>query len=124
MRNALDALREARPPVGDPRIEVTAGHEAGGIFIRVSDNGPGVPAEVRPHLFKAFQSSSRQEGNGLGLVICAELVRAHGGEISLDETAEGASFVVRLPALPRESARPDFEQARIEGRLAQGRFNR
>jgi signal transduction histidine kinase len=128
MRNALNALREARPPtvdppIVDPMIEVTAAQEDGGTFIRVSDNGPGVPLEVRPHLFKAFQSSSREQGNGLGLVICAELMRAHGGDISLDETAEGASFVVKLPPRPGESVRRGFEQA-LQGRLAQGRFNR
>ncbi len=124
VRNALQAIREADPPVIDPKIEVAASREAGFILIRVKDNGPGIPPEVRPHLFKAFQSSSRQEGNGLGLVICAELVRAHGGDISLDDTAEGASFVVKLPATPKENARPNFEQVPVEGRLAQRRFNR
>ncbi len=123
-RNALEAIREAEPPVSDPKIEVVASREGGFTYIRVKNNGPSIPPEVRPHLFKAFQSSSRQEGNGLGLVICAELVRAHGGDISLDETGEGASFVVKLPAAPKENARRSFEQARIEGRLAQRRFNR
>jgi signal transduction histidine kinase len=49
-------------------------------------------------LFKAFQSSSKSDGNGLGLVIAAELVRAHGGDIGLEDTSSGASFKITLPA--------------------------
>ena len=98
VRNALEALRQADPPVNDPEIEVTARQEGETAIIKVSDNGPGVPAKVRENLFKAFQSSSKSDGNGLGLVIAAELVRAHGGDIRLDDTASGASFIVMLPA--------------------------
>jgi signal transduction histidine kinase len=49
-------------------------------------------------LFKAFQTSSKSDGNGLGLVIAAELVRAHGGDIRLEDAVSGASFMVTLPA--------------------------
>ncbi len=98
IRNALEALRLAEPPVTDPRIEITARQEDQTAIITVSDNGPGVAANLRENLFKAFQSSAKRDGNGLGLVIAAELVRAHGGDIRLESTASGASFVVMLPA--------------------------
>ena len=98
IRNALEALRHAEPPVTDPGIEITARQEAQTAIITVSDNGPGVPANLRENLFKAFQSSAKRDGNGLGLVIAAELVRAHGGDIRLEDTASGACFVVMLPA--------------------------
>ncbi len=98
IRNALEALRQAEPPVTDPGIEITARQEDQTAIITVSDNGPGVPANLRENLFKAFQSSAKRDGNGLGLVIAAELVRAHGGDIRLENTASGASFVVMLPA--------------------------
>ena len=98
IRNALEALRQAEPAVTNPEIEITARQEAQTAIITVSDNGPGVPANLREHLFKAFQSSAKRDGNGLGLVIAAELVRAHGGDIRLEDTASGASFVVMLPA--------------------------
>jgi signal transduction histidine kinase len=98
IRNSLEALREADPPVDDPGIEVTARQDGETAIIKVSDNGPGVPANLRANLFKAFQTSSKSDGNGLGLVIAAELVRAHGGDIRLEDTASGASFIVTLPA--------------------------
>ena len=98
IRNALEAIRQADPPVDDPEIEVTARQEGETAIVRVSDNGPGVPANLRENLFKAFQTSSKSDGNGLGLVIAAELVRAHGGDIRLEDTVSGASFLVTLPA--------------------------
>jgi len=98
IRNALEALRQADPPVNDPKIEVTARQDGEAALIQVSDNGPGVPANLRENLFKAFQTSSKSDGNGLGLVIAAELVRAHGGDIRLEDAASGASFMVTLPA--------------------------
>ncbi len=98
IRNALEALRQADPPVTDPKIEVTARQDGETALIQVSDNGPGVQANLRENLFKAFQTSSKSDGNGLGLVIAAELVRAHGGDIRLEDATSGASFVVTLPA--------------------------
>jgi signal transduction histidine kinase len=99
IRNALEALREAEPPCAEPLIEVTARQEGRLAVIRVSDNGPGVPPALRVNLFKAFQSSAKRNGNGLGLVISSELVRAHGGDIRLEETPVGAAFAITLPAL-------------------------
>jgi signal transduction histidine kinase len=98
IRNALEALRQADPPVADPKIEVTARQDGETALIQVSDNGPGVQANLRENLFKAFQTSSKSDGNGLGLVIAAELVRAHGGDIRLEDAVSGASFMVTLPA--------------------------
>jgi signal transduction histidine kinase len=98
IRNGLEALREAEPPCAQPLIEVAARLEGRMAEIRVSDNGPGVPVALRANLFKAFQSSAKRDGNGLGLVISAELVRAHGGDIRLEDTPVGAAFVVTLPA--------------------------
>jgi signal transduction histidine kinase len=100
IRNAVEVLRKAEPPIDRPVIAISAVREENHIHIRVSDNGPGVPAQMRPGLFKAFQSTSQSEGHGLGLVICAELIRAHGGEISLEDAYDGATFVLKLPALP------------------------
>ena len=77
-----------------------ATHEA---TVTVSDNGPGIGAEDRERIFTAFYrtrsaEASRIAGLGLGLYICHELVAAHGGIISVDESpAGGASFTVRLP---------------------------
>ncbi|GIK79641.1 MAG: HAMP domain-containing histidine kinase [Pseudorhodoplanes sp.] len=97
-RNAKQALEGRAPndPVRD-QIRVTGRREGAVVVIEVSDTGPGLPALAREHLFEAFQGSARPGGTGLGLVIAAELVRAHGGEIRLIEGTLGATFRFTIP---------------------------
>jgi signal transduction histidine kinase len=97
-RNAVQAL-ETRAP-NDPardQVRITGRREGAVVVIEVSDTGPGFPAKAKEHLFQAFQSSARSGGTGLGLVIAAELVRAHGGEIKLVEGTIGATFRFTIP---------------------------
>jgi signal transduction histidine kinase len=97
-RNAVQAL-ETRPP-NDPardQVRITGRREGAVVEIEVSDTGPGFPARAREHLFEPFQTSARTGGSGLGLVIAAELVRAHGGEIKLVEGTIGATFRLTIP---------------------------
>jgi len=97
-RNALQALesRDARDP-GRDQIRVTGRREGAVVVIEVSDTGPGFSGKARDHLFEAFQGSTRTGGTGLGLVIAAELVRAHGGEIRLVEGTIGATLRLTIP---------------------------
>ncbi|KAB2875737.1 MAG: ATP-binding protein, partial [Pseudorhodoplanes sp.] len=97
-RNAAQALESRAPndPVRD-QIRVTGRREGAVVVIEVSDTGPGLSARAREHLFEAFQGSTRPGGAGLGLVIAAELVRAHGGEIRLIEGTLGATFRFTIP---------------------------
>ena len=97
-RNAVQAL-ETRAP-NDPardQVRITGRREGAVVVIEVSDTGPGIPLRSREHLFEAFQTSARSGGTGLGLVIAAELVRAHGGEIKLVEGTIGATFRLTIP---------------------------
>jgi two-component system nitrogen regulation sensor histidine kinase GlnL len=65
--------------------------------ISVTDNGPGVAADVVPRLFTPF-NSSKPEGKGLGLAITAKIIEEHGGLIAYDAPAEGgARFSIYLP---------------------------
>jgi two-component system sensor histidine kinase FlrB len=65
--------------------------------IRVTDNGPGVPEELRARIFEPF-FTTRKRGTGLGLAVVKSVVVAHGGEVTLEDgPAGGASFVLRLP---------------------------
>lgn len=96
IRNAMQVL-ESPPETLRPEITLSAHTEAESVVITVRDNGPGVPARARANLFQAFQGSVRAGGTGLGLAISAEIARAHGGEIWLDEGGTGAVFHVRLP---------------------------
>jgi signal transduction histidine kinase len=97
VRNAVQVL-EASPEMPRPEIKVITRKDEAHVRISVCDNGPGVPARARANLFQAFQGAVRAGGTGLGLAISAELARAHGGELSLDEAASGTTFHLRLPA--------------------------
>jgi two-component system C4-dicarboxylate transport sensor histidine kinase DctB len=93
MQNAMDAL--AGSP--DPRITIDTGEADGFVWIRVSDNGPGIPLERRGELFSPF-SSSKPLGLGLGLIISRDIASDLGGSLEFDPESEGAAFTVRIPA--------------------------
>jgi signal transduction histidine kinase len=121
VRNAMQVL-EAAPDLPRPEIGVSARREADHVLITVADNGPGVPPRAKANLFKAFQGSVRTGGTGLGLAISAELTRAHGGEIWLEDGAPGAVFHLKIPSGGRpfgDSGGQDDLKAR--GILAFGR---
>jgi signal transduction histidine kinase len=104
-RNAHQAL-ESRAP-NDPardHIRIAGRREGAVAVIEVSDTGPGVPERARQHLFEAFQGSTRPGGTGLGLAIAAELVRAHGGTITLADGTLGATFRITIPDRPIDLA--------------------
>jgi signal transduction histidine kinase len=67
------------------------------VRIRFTDNGPGIPREVRNRLFEPF-FTTRPDGTGLGLAICQELVHQNGGKLEFEDGGPGATFVVVLPA--------------------------
>ncbi len=79
------------------RVEISTRITPMQIEIEVSDNGPGVAADIRENIFKPF-FTSRSDGTGLGLSVARSVVRAHGGDIVLeDNPTGGARFIVRLP---------------------------
>ena len=103
VRNAAQALESnERSDPASMQIRVTGRREGAVAILEISDTGPGVPQKARENLFKAFQTSGRPGGSGLGLAIAAELVRAHGGEISLVEGTIGATFRIVIPDRPVE----------------------
>jgi len=82
-------------------VTVCARRDGDAIVLDVVDNGPGIPAEARPHVFKRFyRVSADTEGSGLGLAIVREIAQAHGGSASLAPGAgnRGIVVTVRLPA--------------------------
>ncbi len=98
LRNAIQAVEGAEDDRREGRITLKAWREGGVVTIEVADNGPGIPERVRPRLFEAFQSAAKPGGVGLGLAIAAELIRAHGGGISLAGTGpQGTVFHVTVP---------------------------
>lgn len=100
LRNARAALEAPSAEIDAPRITVTATPGESEVVVDIADNGPGIPAQVREKLFRAFSGSSRPGGTGLGLAIAQELIRGMGGTITLVEDQPGAGTTFRL-TLPR-----------------------
>jgi two-component system OmpR family sensor kinase len=74
--------------------------------LRVIDNGPGIPADLQPHIFERFargdSSRSRAAGStGLGLSIVHAVVTAHRGRVAVDSAPGRTVFTVTLPRAPR-----------------------
>lgn len=102
MRNAIEAMEEM--PQRVLRLEGRLGAD-GRAVLTVSDTGPGIREDVAPRLFEPFVTTKAAgAGLGLGLVLCAQLVRAmNGGLQAANRDGAGAYFVVDLPAAPPQT---------------------
>jgi signal transduction histidine kinase len=82
-----------------PQVIVSSRRNGSWIEIQVKDNGPGIPANIIDKIFQPFYTSKPTgQGTGLGLSISYDIVKAHGGELSVKSVVgEGAEFLVRLP---------------------------
>jgi signal transduction histidine kinase len=91
MKNAAEA--------GAKSIRLTTERDGALTQLRVTDDGPGLPLRVQDNLFKPFTSSGRYGGTGLGLAIARDLIRAHGGDLILENTGpRGTVFCMDLSA--------------------------
>jgi signal transduction histidine kinase len=97
--NAIDAVD------GHGRITVRTASENGRVLVEVSDDGPGIPEEVKERIFKPFYTTKDVgEGTGLGLDISYRVVvEDHKGEIRVLSEPGDTRFQVRLPILPKDS---------------------
>ncbi len=108
INNACDAMSEvARYPEGK-RLNIRAGTDGARAFIRVEDNGPGIPPEAEAKLFQAFFTTKEPgRGTGLGLSICRQIAQEHGGNVSFENRpGEGCAFILDLPV----GSEADFER--------------
>ena len=92
--NAIDALSGQRGP-RTVRLSATRA-AADTVRVSVADNGPGVAADMLPTLFEPL-ATSKAHGLGLGLAISRTIVEAHGGRLSYEPSATGATFSLTLP---------------------------
>ena len=102
--NIIDNAISFSPPEG--LVEIAAIHVGDFILIRIDDEGPGVPPDLREAIFNRFHSVRPKSENfgrhsGLGLAIARAIVEGHDGEIDVadrDDAPSGARFTITLPA--------------------------
>jgi signal transduction histidine kinase len=98
--NLLKNASEAMPTGGRIRValrlEATAAARTA--VLRVSDDGKGVPPELRERIFEPF-FSTKTHGTGLGLAMVARIAHEHDGTVEVVGDGPGATFEVRLPAV-------------------------
>jgi len=115
VKNAAEAVTQES--VSHPEIVLSTGFQHGmrvaipgstarldlPLFLSVRDNGPGIPDDIRPHLFEPFVTS-RSNGNGLGLSLVAKIVGDHGGLIEVDSRPGRTEFRLHLPVVTEKDA--------------------
>jgi signal transduction histidine kinase len=113
--NAFDAMRmkTLTPPYGHPspsgrwdgeegvykpKLTVLTKSENDHILISVKDNGPGIPEELMDKILQPFFTTKKgTEGTGLGLSITHDIVKAHGGELTVEtKEGQGSTFIIQL----------------------------
>jgi two-component system sensor histidine kinase PilS (NtrC family) len=91
-----NALRYSQRTTGSIRIELRAGVMGNTVELNVSDDGPGVPEAIRPHLFEPFFTTAAS-GTGLGLYIAREICDANNASLDyIERDGPGAQFVIAI----------------------------
>jgi len=114
LRRALTALVDNAVGHATARVEVAVDRQAGVARVRVTDDGPGISADVAPRMFERF-TSARAEASpdgrrhyGIGLALVADVAAAHDGRVDADNRDDGSSGAVLTLRLPvsRSGRRP------------------
>jgi CheY-like chemotaxis protein len=118
--NAAQSLPDGRADSNRVTLRTLAAE--GALIVEVCDTGPGIPAEVMPHIFDPFFSTKPvRDATGLGLTVSYRIVADHGGRIDVDSVeGKGTAFRVILPsagvqppaASPSEKPEQELEQTR------------
>jgi two-component system nitrogen regulation sensor histidine kinase GlnL len=115
VKNAAEAMTQNGN--GRPEITLATGFQQGvrvaipgstarldlPLFVAVRDNGPGIPEDIRPHLFEPFVTS-KSYGSGLGLALVAKIVGDHGGLIEVNSRPGRTEFRLHLPVVSEKDA--------------------
>ncbi len=110
--NLVKNAAEATAGMAHPEITLSTGFQHGmriavpgstervdlPLYVAVRDNGPGIPEDIRPHLFEPFVTS-KPSGSGLGLSLVAKIVGDHGGLIEVDSKPGRTEFRLHLPVV-------------------------
>jgi signal transduction histidine kinase len=112
----LNACQSARSIGTKARVAVTLEAQAQQILINVTDNGPGVPTNIRKNLFEPFVSEGKQKGTGLGLTLAHCIALEHGGEVVLLSSCPGETiFQIKVArGFPAQDRTETLESGRHE----------
>lgn len=91
--NLVKNATHAMEGITAPELRLSGGLEFGRVILRVGDNGPGIPDEVRDQIFVPFFTTKR-DGSGIGLSLCRQIMTAHGGEIFVESDGNGTTVSV------------------------------
>ena len=89
--NLLSNAIRHTPSGGSVTVAVTAP-----ATVTVTDTGEGISPELLPHVFDRFAKGANSPGSGLGLAIAHDIVRAHGGKLTVSSSQEGTEVVAAL----------------------------
>jgi heavy metal sensor kinase len=114
LTNFIENAIKYSQPGGEVHVSAWARDDEVGVT--VADNGPGIPADARAHIFDRFYRADRARGrdgggSGLGLAICREIANAHGGRVWVEsEEGKGSAFSLALPRIRHAAEKPPFAQ--------------
>jgi signal transduction histidine kinase len=94
VNNAIDVLHDRN--VTNGIITISAHIEGNEVTLNITDNGPGIPPEIKDTLFEPFVTRHKKDGTGLGLSIVKQFIIGHGGRIAVYNN-NGATFSITLP---------------------------
>jgi len=94
VNNAVEVLRDKK--VKNGAINISACVKDKEVTLYITDNGPGIPPEIKDTLFDPFVTRHKKNGTGLGLSIVKQFIVGHGGQIAVYND-NGATFTITLP---------------------------
>jgi signal transduction histidine kinase len=97
LQNLVSNARDALLPREQGTISLAVRREGRNAVITVSDDGPGIPKDIRASVFEPFVSQGKRNGTGLGLAITKTVVEAHRGSIDFRTSRKGTTFTIQLP---------------------------
>lgn len=104
--NAFDALRERQAVSGEQKdkkfeakLNVKTKLVGSMVTLEIEDNGPGIPDDIKDKILQPFFTTKKgTEGTGLGLSITNDIIKAHGGQLTIEsDTGKGSRFIITLP---------------------------
>ncbi len=95
INNAIEALIQAK--TNTPTINIITSETEENVILKIKDNGPGIPGDIKQKLFEAFVTKNKTNGTGLGLAIVKQIIDAHKGYIKVNNPDIGAEFEIGLP---------------------------